>query len=231
MNEDFWLNNPLVLLNKKYILNLIPSKDNSLNSNLNAITRVVLLLSFIGYTITRSIKILITFVITILIIIIMYKTRCNNIDNSKEKIKSILKEGFNTNSPGMGLVNGENYYQTTQPVSKNKYSPTKDNPLMNVQMQEYKYNPKREEAQPSANREIEKDINEKVKEGLDPRLFQNLGDNIEFNHSMRNFYTTANSKIPNDQRGFAEFCYGDMTSCKEDNVVACDKKNYRWTTP
>jgi hypothetical protein len=38
---------------------------------------------------------------------------------------------------------------------------------------------------------------------------------------MRNFYSTPNTTIPNDQKAFAEFCYGDMISCKEGNPIAC----------
>ena len=44
---------------------------------------------------------------------------------------------------------------------------------------------------------------------------------------MRNFYTMPNSRIPNDQKGFAEFCYGTMVSCKEGNEFACEKNMYR----
>ena len=237
MSEEFWLNNPLILMNKKYIYNIIPSSNNTLISNLNTITRVVIFLSFIGYTLTRSIKILISAIITIAIIIVMYKTKCNKNDSNnkykkekKEKLKTILKEGFSMNGTGMGLGRGLNKRQSTQPVTANKYSPTKENPFMNVQMQEYKYKPTREESQPSANPNIEDEINEKVKESLDPRLFQNLGDNIEFNHSMRSFHTTPNTQIPNNQKEFAEFCYGNMSSCKEDSIE-CVKNNYRWTTP
>jgi hypothetical protein len=38
---------------------------------------------------------------------------------------------------------------------------------------------------------------------------------------MIHFNATANTQIPNDQKSFAEFCYGDMTSCKEGNEMAC----------
>ena len=34
-----------------------------------------------------------------------------------------------------------------------------------------------------------------------------------------------NTKIPSNQKGFAEFCYGDMPSCKEGNEFQCTKNN------
>ena len=64
---------------------------------------------------------------------------------------------------------------------------------------------------------------------IDERLFKDLADAYDFDNSMRTFYATANTKIPNDQDAFAEFCYGDMISCKEGNGFACVKDNYRYT--
>ena len=69
----------------------------------------------------------------------------------------------------------------------------------------------------------------KMCEGDKLELFLDLGDKIEFDGSMRNFYATANTTIPNDQRGFAEFCFGDMPSCKEGDGLQCTKDNPRYT--
>lgn len=44
---------------------------------------------------------------------------------------------------------------------------------------------------------------------------------------MRSFYATANTRVNNDQRAFAEFCYGDMVSCKEGDEFACSRRNTR----
>ena len=42
---------------------------------------------------------------------------------------------------------------------------------------------------------------------------------------MHTFYATPNTKIPNDQEGFANFCYGDMISSKEGNPLALERNN------
>jgi len=63
---------------------------------------------------------------------------------------------------------------------------------------------------------------------IESKLFKDLGDNFDFDQSMRPFYATANTKVPNDQTAFAQFCYGDMTSCKEGNEFACVKNNARY---
>ena len=46
---------------------------------------------------------------------------------------------------------------------------------------------------------------------------------MELEQSLRQFYSTANTTIPNNQAGFAEFCYGNMSSCKEGDDMACSK--------
>ena len=107
--------------------------------------------------------------------------------------------------------------------------PTKKNPLMNVLLPEIKYNPEREAAAPSFNPAVEEKINESAGNvGPDPKLFLDLGDAISFEQSMQRFYTTANSRVSNDQTAFAKFCYGNMPSCKSGDDVACLKENPRW---
>ena len=59
------------------------------------------------------------------------------------------------------------------------------------------------------------------------KLFEDLGDNLSFEHTMRSFHAMPNTTIPNAQKAFAEFCYGNMPSCKEGDVDACSKINRR----
>lgn len=216
MTETFWLNEPTVLFNKKYIMNIYPSGGNTYSEKLNAITRAIILLTIIGYSITRSFKILVSAFVSLLVIILMYKN--NRTVTKKNNIHNALKEGFSN----------EIMYKATK---QNITAPSKTNPMMNVLLPEIQDNPERKRAAPSFSKPVEKDINKEVKKNIDPKLFQDLGDNIEFERSMTQFYTTANTQIPNDQKGFAEFCYGGMKSCKDNDEDACHNKNYRYTTP
>ena len=45
MSNTFWLNDPTILMNKKHISNIWPQKLNTLYENLNAMTRLVILLT------------------------------------------------------------------------------------------------------------------------------------------------------------------------------------------
>jgi hypothetical protein len=86
-------------------------------------------------------------------------------------------------------------------------------------------------AAPAYNPVVEKEINQKFKESIDPKLFRDLGDDIEFEHSMRNFYTMPNTTIPNDQETFLKFCYGNMASCRDGDYQQCEKHIPRHINP
>jgi hypothetical protein len=216
MSEIFWLKEPSMLFNNKFILNIIPNNNLTYDAKLNALTRFILVLTILGYFFTHSTKILIISLVAIIGIIILYKNNTKKIN--KEKLSNVLKEGFNS----------EKLYNVFKPTFTN---PTKQNPLMNVLLPEIQDNPQRKMAAPSFSPYVEKDINNSVKQNLNPKLFRDLGDNIEFDTSMRSFYTNPNTLVPNDQKAFAEFCYGNMKSCKDGDDVACINKNYRYTNP
>ena len=216
MSDTFWLNNPLILVDKNHITEIFPIGKLSYVDKLNALTRIIIILSILGYFMTKSSKILISAAVTIVVIAIIYKIQKHK--NAKHHVnKKDLKEGFASCS---------NYEKHKTKFTK----PTKNNPLMNVLLPEISDKPKRKPAAPSFNRTVEKQINEKAGNvGPDPRLFLDLGDSISFEQSMRNFYSTPNTKVCNDQTAFAKFLYGDMPSCKEGNEFQCTKDNQRYT--
>ena len=226
MSTQFWLKNPSVLLDKNMINELWPAENMEFNNKLNAISRLIIILTILGFLLTRSIKFIITGIITLAVIIALHRVQTEK--NKKQKITKdmtkTIKEGF------------------TNPVlyelKKNDYTnPTKKNPVMNVLLTEIKDDPTRKPAAPSFNPTVEKEMNIKTKDMIleknkenviDSRLFRDLGDNFDFDQSMRTFYSTANTTVPNDQTAFADFLYGDMVSCKEGNAFACSRENPRW---
>ena len=215
MTEVFWFNNPKILFDKHHITELWPNKDLDYTSKLNAVTRLVLILALFGLVTGNYMKILIATAVTLVIIVMMYNSKKS--DSIKKQLKEkIIKEGFSNHKPII----------ETRPKATH---PTKNNPLMNVLLTDIKDNPNREAAQPSFNPEVESKINESAGNvGPDPKLFTDLGDAISFEQSMQRFYTTANSRVANDQKAFAEFCYGNMPSCKSGDDVTCLKENPRW---
>ena len=216
MVDKFWLNNPEILFNRKHITEVWPTEHLDYASKLNAVSRLVVILTVLGYLFTRAVNILISSAITLVIIVIIYKTQRHNVAKKKLNNK-IAREGF---------ANPVLYEMT----KKSFTNPTKKNPLMNVLLPEIKYNPTRKPAAAAFNPAVEEMVNESAGNvGPDPRLFLDLGDNISFEQSMRNFYATANTRIPNDQTAFAKYCYGNMPSCKiAADSLQCVKDNQRW---
>ena len=203
----------------------------SVEQKLNAITRLVLLLTVLGFLVTKNINIIFTGFITLAIFVILYKTQYNLNASSNSS------DGANANtSKKEGFVNSQMYNMLKPHLT----TPTIQNPMMNVLLPEISYNPTRDEAAPAYNPEVEKEINHSTEgyvvldfeprnmteaEKLRKKLFADLGDKYEFDDSMRMFYTNPNTTIPNDQKGFAEFCFGDMISCKQGNEMACQRFN------
>lgn len=217
--EQFWSNDPTVLLNNKYITQLWPRRDASLESKLNSITRIAVLLTILGYGVTRNIMLLYVLGVTLVATFVYYGyNKDRQSSNIKKQVKKTVEEGF---------TNPE-LYEATKPLFT---QPSAKNPMMNISLPEIQSNPNRKRAAPAFNPKVKEEIESAVKKNLDERLFHDLGDNIDFETSMRGFYTTPNTQIPNDQKAFAEFCYGSMKSCKDGDSIQCEKKNYRHITP
>lgn len=206
---NFWLNEPNILLNKNHITEFWPNNEYDLARKLNAITRTIIILTILGYFLTKSIKIVVSAVVGLVVLVIIYKSKATKV-MGKEAFVNMKKQ------EAQSLVNTV--------LQKEFTTPTKKNPAMNVLMNEYKDNPKRKPAAPAYNEEVAQEISENAKT-LDPKLYKNLGDNLTFEHSMRNFYAMPNTSIPNNQKEFALFCYGNMPSCKEGDALQCTKNN------
>jgi hypothetical protein len=172
-------------------------------------------MTILGYLLTKSLKILVSAAVTLVVLVIIYKTK-----SDKEKFSNFIKKDqeYYQKDIEKHAKKDENF------IKQNFTTPTKKNPAMNVLMDEYKYNPKRPPAAPIYNDQIKSQVNENAK-SENSRLYKNLGDNIIYENSMRNFHTMPNTKIPNDQKEFALFCYGNMPSCKEGDSLQCTKNN------
>jgi len=224
MSTPFWLQDPSILFDRTMVLELWPNKKMTPARKLNAITRLVILLTILGYAYSERVKIMMTGVATIFVIIAFwyFKVR-NNVE--------ALTEGLTNRAEGLAARLGET-------IPAPKYTkPTEKNPMMNVLLPEIMENPKRDSAEPGFQPEVEKEINEKTKNFVveqfnnDPKikelLFGDMVESMTFDQSMRNFYVNPATSIPNDQGAFAQFCYGEAISCKENNPLACERNAYR----
>ena len=119
--SNFWLYNPAILFDKNEIMNFWPKSDMELSQKLNAITRIVILLTIVGLIFTRSLRILITSIITLIVLVILYKTQYE--DEEKEDLKEkFLSEGFANQNAGDNDKFVKVFRDTfTNPTEKNPY--------------------------------------------------------------------------------------------------------------
>ena len=236
MTTPFWSNDLTTLFNSKNILQFFPNQQMTFEEKLNAISRIVLLMTVLGFIFTHNINLIIIGIVTLAIIFSYYKLRKQSIVSSFVK-----KEGFKTKSiPSSSNV-------ITDPVTlksllRSDFHPTtKQNPFGNVLLTEINDTPNRLSAAPSFNPDVYDEIDKAVKKQtqmLNPgiintnkQIYGDLKDNYDLDNSMMRFYSTANSRVTNDQGAYAQWLYGNMPSGKgddSDSALARVQDNYRY---
>ena len=243
MTIQFWSNDPLVLFNKEYIFELWPTTNMCYEQKLNAITRLIILITILGYILTMSQRVLVVGILTLLVIFVLFKMR-------KQKItKNMLNEGFSLQGnevTGMFNKNNSSYVnpETLDSVLKSEFKEgTKKNPFSNVLLTQIGDDPNRKAAPPSFNVDVDEDITKNIKRSVqmmnpgikntNKQLYGDLYQEFELDQSNRAFFSTANTNVqPGDQASFGKFLYGTMPSAKEstpDGAFARVQDNYRYT--
>jgi len=227
MNIPFWTNDPSILLNKEYMFELWPSNSMKYEQKLNAITRLIFLLTILGYILTQSYRIVFAGFITLAGIYVLFKS-------NKQKItQEILNEGFSLQNKKQEKQMTDTITNpvTLETVLKSEFKEgNKKNPFSNVLLTEIMDEPERKSAPPAFNPDVEEDITKNVKRlvqrvnpGIDntnKQLYSSLWDKFELDQSNRLFYSTANSRVtPGDQASFGKFLYSTMPSSKESNAL------------
>jgi hypothetical protein len=227
MSSSFWLDDTNVLLNKEHIGELFPTSQMSYEQKMNAISRMVIFLTVLGFATTRSFYILSVGIFTLIAIIVLYKW--------KEK-----KEGFLNSENAQIKLDSSTLPSFLETEFKNG---DLKNPFSNVLLPQIMDEPERKSAPPAFNPDVDETIMENVKktiQHLNPgikntnkQLFSSLTDNFDLEQSIRPFYSTPNTKIANDMNAFAEWCYQDLKySGKEstpEGAIARVADAYRYT--
>jgi hypothetical protein len=205
---------------------------------MNAISRIVILLSTLGFIFTMKFNFLIIGAITLAIIFSIYRYR-------KQTIVAGLKENFaqrkkkESSAPAPIISNPV----TLENVLRSEFHPTtKKNPFGNVLLTDIMDNPDRKAAAPSFNPDVYDDITKAVKsqtqmlypdiKNTNKQLYGDLYDNFQLDTDMmQNFYSTANTRVASDQGAYGQFLYGNMPSGKDsgpDGAFARVQDNARY---
>ena len=249
MTTPFWFNDPTILFNKDSMLQLWPTVNLTFEAKLNAISRIVILLSLLGFLFTRKAHFLIIGAITLAIMVSLYKFRKEKIvKDLTQQVEGFRSKGSKGSKGSFGSKGSKDFIaKTTNPVTletllRSDFHPTtKKNPFGNVLLTDIMDTPDRKAAAPSFNPDVYDDINSSVKrqtQMLNPdiintnkQLYGDLFDNYQNDKSMMRFYSCANTKICNDQGAFSEYLFGNMYSAKEstpEGAMMRVKDNYRY---
>lgn len=233
MATPFWSNEPTILFNKNSILQLWPLEGQPFEAKLNAISRLVISLTLVGFLFTRNFSLLIIGVVTLAIIFSLYKLRKNEIINKNNKVEGfkIDRELVNMAQTSDSIVDAIANPNNLETINKAEFYTTNyKNPMSNVLLTDIMDSPERLAAPPSFNYDVNNDINAAVKKqtqmlnsgikNTSKQLYGDLKDNYDLDQSMQRFYSTANSRVTNDQNSLGQWLYGDMPSAKESGAEA-----------
>ena len=242
MTIQFWSNEPTILLNKEYIFELWPTTNMCYEQKLNAISRLIILLTILGYILSMSQRVLVIGLLTLVVIFVLFKMK-------KQKVtKEMLNEGFNVKGNEVtGMFDKKSDYyvnpQTLDSVLKSEFKEgNKKNPFSNVLLTQIGDEPERKSAPPAFNVDCDEDITKNVKRAVqmmnpgikntNKQLYGDLYQEFELDQSNRAFFSTANTRVQNDQSAFAQFLYNDLKySAKEstpEGAFARVQDNWRW---
>lgn len=158
MSNKFWLNDPTILLKKENMFDFLPKNSMSFSGKLNAISRTIIILTTLGYLFTKSFNILVSGIITLVVIVILYKSK-----NNKKLL--LGKEGYDN-------MQVENFAK----LAKTLTSPTDKNPYMNFMLTDYKEKPDKKPALPLFNPKVSVKSRMKTMENLGKKFPGPKGD-------------------------------------------------------
>jgi hypothetical protein len=241
MTIQFWSNDPTILFNKEYILELWPTANMCYEQKLNSITRLIILLTILGYILTMSKRVLAVGALTLLVIFVLYNMR-------KQKVTKDMLEGFDVKGnevTGMFDNKPKSYVNpvTLDAVLRTEFKEgNKKNPFSNVLLTQINDEPDRKAAPPAFNPDCDEDITKNVKRAVqmmnpgikntNKQLFGDLWQQFQLDQSNRVFYSTPNTRVANDQGAYAQYLYNDMKYSGKlstpEGAIARVQDNWRW---
>lgn len=247
MSTQFWFNSPAELISTE----VWPTNFMSTNQKLNAISRLVIILSVLGFLFSGfNLRFLLIGIITILIMVLLYRYKkfepfANGVlnDNKANPSLAVRDEStpISTIDYETGRINLDSNTSLKPYLAKEFHPVSRKNPMGNVLLTEIMDNPERKSAPPSFNPEVYDEINSATKKAVQrmnpdikntsKQLYGDLASNFEYDLSMRNFYTMPNTRVTNDQGAFQEYLYGNMGSSKNsdfEGAIMREKNNVRY---
>lgn len=239
MTMQIWFNDPTLLFNKDYVLELWPTSSMCYEQKINSISRFIILLTILGYILTSSTNILIIGCITLFMVVLLYNMR-------KPKVTKDMLEGFDVSTSNTFSSKPRTYVDpvTLDEILRTEFKEgTKKNPFSNVLLPQINDEPERKAAPPAFNVDCDEDITKNVKRAvqmLNPgikntnkQLFGDLWQQFQLDQSNRVFYSTPNTRVAPDTGAYAQYLYNDMKYSGKlstpEGAISRVQDNYRYT--
>lgn len=188
MSERIWFDDPRHLIRSDKLLSFWPSKTQSVAERVNATSRFIIYSGILLYVLKKDNRFPIIVIFALCILFIMYRGK-------------IVKEYFS----------GDDSDQLCQ-------RPTKDNPMANVLLSDYKDQPNRLGA--CLYEDVQDDVRKYVDNTYPVSNTRSRSALPEYQRraAARQFISAPVSTIPGDQTSFAEWCYGKKNRplCRDD---------------
>lgn len=189
---DFWTDQPKLLFHSNYIHEIWMYSDMNMNQKLNAMTRLVIVLSLLGYICFNRSLFIVIGLILIVGIVAVYK-------------KENILEGMKGRQPLL----------PDNPLNNVLMTDYKENP--NLRPNHPRYTDKVEN---TINTSALASIFTQNKENKDiHKGFLSTGDKFQFEQSMRPFFTNPVNSVDQVEYGdFLKYCFGKLPSDKPLNI-------------
>ena len=194
--ERIWYDDLHGFINNQNYYIILPSQYMTIEEKLNATFRFFLYLGVILAILKQNYKYLFFGIIAALLSVLLYQHE----QNSRRWAENFLQK------QDLDIVDNQVCVRSTI-----------DNPFMNPTVVDIEENPDRP---PACSLENDR-VQHVVEDNFEARLFRDVSDLYGNQSSQRQFYTLPNTMIPNDQTGFAKWCFGTGASCKDGNGDQC----------
>lgn len=196
MSTKIWYEKPVELYQLDNYLEVLPFSNMTIEQQLNAVFRLFIYLGILLALVKADYRYLFVAIIAGLVTVVLYEY---------EKYKRSKAEKF-LEDEDLDVVNNSMCTRSTI-----------ENPFMNPSIVDITDNPSR----PKACHVTSPEVQAKIEENYNARVFQDVNDIWNTESSQREFYTVANTMIPNDQESFANWLYKTGKTCKEGNGLQC----------
>lgn len=198
--DPFWSEKPSILIDKKRLIEFVPTSDMTWKERLNSVARMCIYVSLLlAMYLGRSWPMYIA-LMGILATLFLFR------------FGPQPKPKFVDTPTGVATIYSDNPY--VPPNQPECIPSTRDNPFGNVTQNEFIDNPTRP---PACDYE---DNKETVEKNWSHNLYKDIDDAIwERNNGQRQWYPMPWTTIPNDQGGFANWLYKTGPVCKTDQTA------------